>query len=130
MIERAVYPVVLTKDDKGEYLAEVPDLGGMTQGKNLAEVIAMARDLIKLCILDREEDGIDIPAPDTVKIAHKKNAIISYVDVDMQDYRMRYGTKTVKKNCTIPAWLCAKAEDMKINFSKTLQDALYQKVCL
>ena len=46
----------------------------------------------------------------------------------MISYRKKYGSKTVKKNCTIPAWLNNKAEELNINFSKTLQEALMKKI--
>ncbi len=36
--------------------------------------------------------------------------------------------KTVKKNCTIPLWLCIEAEKANINFSKTLQKALKEEL--
>lgn len=87
----------------------------------------MARDLISLLIIDYEDNGKKAPAPNTVKILKPKNAIVSYVDVDISAYRKKYGTKIVKKNCTIPAWLNTKAEEMKINFSQALQEALMQK---
>ena len=38
------------------------------------------------------------------------------------------GSKSVKKNLTIPFWLNERAEKLNINFSKTLQDALMEKV--
>jgi antitoxin HicB len=34
----------------------------------------------------------------------------------------------VKKNCTIPAWLNARAEAIGVNFSQTLQEALLAKI--
>ena len=88
----------------------------------------MARDLISLYILDNEEEGKTIALPDTVKFELPKGAILSYVDIDMASYRKKYGSKMVKKNCTIPAWLNNKAEELNINFSKTLQEALMKKI--
>ncbi len=35
---------------------------------------------------------------------------------------------SVRKNCTIPAWLNEKAEEQGINFSKILQDALLERL--
>ena len=42
--------------------------------------------------------------------------------------RKKYGTRIVKKNCTIPAWLNARAEAIGVNFSQTLQEALLAKI--
>lgn len=36
----------------------------------------------------------------------------------------KFGTKAVKKNLTIPAWLNTLAEKKNVNFSQVLQDAL------
>lgn len=36
--------------------------------------------------------------------------------------------KTVKKNCTVPLWLCMEAEKANINFSKALQKALKEEL--
>lgn len=121
------YPVIFEKEDDG-YFVTVPDLNINTQGENLPDAIMMARDLISLYILDHEEEGKDIVLPDTVDFKLPKGAILSYVDLDMASYRKKYGNKTVKKNCTIPAWLNNKAEELNINFSQTLQEALIKKI--
>lgn len=68
--------------------------------------------------------------PNTVTINLPKDAILSYVDINMDLYRQKYGNKTVRKNCTIPQWLNNKAEELNINFSKTLQEALIKKVSI
>ena len=126
-MEKMAYPVIFEKENDG-YFVTVPDLNINTQGENLPEAIMMARDLISLYILDNEEEGKKIALPNTVKFELSKGAILSYVDIDMVSYRKKYGSKTVKKNCTIPAWLNNKAEELNINFSKTLQEALMKKI--
>ena len=48
----------------------------------------------------------------------------------MDAYAEKYGSKAVRKNLTIPAWLNTFAEQKHINFSQVLTDALtalYQK---
>lgn len=55
--------------------------------------------------------------------------LVSLVTLDMDAYAEKYGTASVRKNCTIPAWLNTFAEARHINFSKVLTDgltALYQ----
>lgn len=126
-MNKLAYPVIFEKDSDG-YFVTVPDLELNTQGDTLPDAIDMARDLISLYILDKKEDNKPFNLPNTNKFTLPQHAIISYVDVDIDIYSKKFGTKTVKKNCTIPAWLNAKAEEMNINFSKTLQDALIKKV--
>ncbi|HIX84554.1 MAG TPA: type II toxin-antitoxin system HicB family antitoxin [Candidatus Megamonas gallistercoris] len=126
-MEKMAYPVIFEKENGG-YFVTVPDLNINTQGESLPDAIMMARDLISLYILDHEEEGKNIVLPDTVDFKLPKGAILSYVDIDMASYRKKYGSKTVKKNCTIPAWLNNKAEELNINFSKTLQEALIKKI--
>lgn len=129
MINDFVYPCVFEKLKEGGYTVFVPDFNSMTQGEDLNDAISMARDLIQLHILTCEEDGFELVMPNTVKIGKlTKNAFVSYVDVNMVEYREKYGRKKVKKNCTIPQYLATKAEMMKINFSQTLTEALEQKL--
>lgn len=128
MITKAVYPVVFHKCEKGDYFVEIPDLDVMTQGLDLADAIEMARDVIKLTILDLEEEGKAIPAAGSVEIAAPQDGFVSYVDIDMRGYREKYGNKSVKKNCTLPQWLCVMAEEQHINFSKVLQEALIARL--
>lgn len=126
-MNKLAYPVIFEKDNGG-YFATVPDLEINTQGNTFVEAIEMARDVISLYILDHKEEGKIFARPNTNKFTLPENAVVSYVDVDIDIYRQKFGTKTVKKNCTIPAWLNAKAEELNINFSKTLQEALIKKV--
>jgi plasmid maintenance system antidote protein VapI len=37
-------------------------------------------------------------------------------------------SKTVRKNCTVPYWLCCEAEKANINFSQVLQNALKREL--
>ena len=45
----------------------------------------------------------------------------------MDDYSERYGSKSVRKNITIPAWLNTYGEKNNVNFSKVLTDALLKQ---
>lgn len=51
----------------------------------------------------------------------------SLIVLDMDAYSEKYGTKVVRKNITIPAWLNTYGEKNNINFSKVLQEALLKK---
>lgn len=89
----------------------------------------MARDAIGLLGISMEDDGEELPKPSDLKgIEVKENEIKTLVDVDFADYRRKNDLKTVKKNCTLPSWLCYEAERQGINFSATLQEALKEKI--
>lgn len=126
-MEKVLYPVIFEKSEE-YYLATVPDLDIQTQGRDMLDAIDMARDLISLFVMDLEDLGKKVPEAGSVAFVIPTNAIVSYVDADITEYRKKYGSKIVKKNCTIPAWLNTKAEELGINFSKTLQEALLQKI--
>lgn len=55
-MKNTAYPVIFEKEKDG-YFVTVPDLNKNTQGEDLADAIAMARDLICLWIVDLEDDG-------------------------------------------------------------------------
>ena len=100
----------------------------MTQGNDLNDAIAMARDLISLWVMNLEDSKQPVPKPGSVKFDVPKGTIVSYVDANITEYRKKYGYKIVKKNCSIPAWLNTKAEELGLNFSKILQEALIEKI--
>ncbi len=122
------YPIILIPEEIG-YTVFVPDFNINTQGDDLTEAIVMARDAIGLMGIDMEDDGKIIPkASDLKDIERKENEIISLVDVDFAEYRRKNEIKTVKKNCTLPSWLCYEAEKANINFSQILQTALKKEL--
>lgn len=124
---KKAYPIILSKGKDG-YLVTIPDFNINTQGYSIAEAMDMARDAIGLMGIDMEDDNKTLPKPCSAKYDINKNDITTYVDVDFLEYRKRVDNRKVKKNCTIPYWLNVKAEKEGINFSKTLQDALIDKL--
>lgn len=122
------YPIILTPEEKG-FTVFIPDFNINTQGDDLTEAIEMARDAIGLMGIDMEDDGKTIPAASTAKdVKHTEGKIISLVDVDFAEYRRKNEMKVVKKNCTLPSWLCYEAEKANINFSQALQAALKREL--
>lgn len=122
-----VYPVVLSKNGDG-YFVTVPDFNINTEGKDVADAIAMARDAIGLNVLQLEDDGKVAPEPYSRSYQVQDDDILTLVDVDMIDYRKKCDNRTVRKNCTIPYCLNVDAEKAGINFSQVLQEALKQKL--
>ena len=122
------YPIVLIPEEKG-FTVFIPDFNVNTQGNDLTDAIEMARDAIGIMGIDLEDDGKVIPAASAVNdIKHADSEIVSLVDVDFSEYRRKNETKVVKKNCTIPSWLCYEAEKANINFSQALQSALKREL--
>lgn len=120
------------EDKKNGYTVEVPDLPGcVSEGDTLADAILMATDAASGWVLDELEDGNPVPqssAPEN--ITPEQGGFVTMLVLDMDAYSEKYGTKAVRKNLTIPAWLNTFAEKNGINFSQVLQDsltAMYQK---
>ena len=124
MLERRIaYPVVISKEDDGYYV-EIPDFDMATQGEDIADAMAMARDAIGIMGIDMEDDGKQLPVPGAVKFNVDEGDIVTLVDVDFVEYRRKVDNRAVKKNCTIPYWLSVAADKAGINYSRVLQDAI------
>ncbi|MEM5779797.1 MAG: type II toxin-antitoxin system HicB family antitoxin, partial [Lawsonibacter sp.] len=124
---KLVYPACFYRDgDTGHYTVEVPDLPGcVSGGPTLADAILMAEDAASGWVLDELEDGKPIPeASLSDAITPDPGGFVSLLALDMDSYAEKYGSKAVRKNCTVPAWLNTFAEARNINFSKVLTDAL------
>lgn len=124
------YPAVFTKEADGKYSVVFRDLEGcFTCGNNLEHAIEMAEDALALVLYGYEVDGREIPAPSELRnIEITSDEFISYVKCDTLEYRKMYSNKSVRKNVTLPEWLNAEAEALKLNFSQVLQEALMQKL--
>ena len=123
---KGAYPVIISRGAEF-YVSYVPDFQFNSQGKDLAEVIEMTRDAIGLVGIDMEDDSKTIPEPSDISTVFVSGTdLLTLVDVDFGEYRRRNELRTVKKNCTLPSWLCYEAEKADINFSQVLQNALKQ----
>lgn len=128
---KAVYPVYFTKAD-GVILVEVPDLGVLTEGKDMNEAIDMARDAMELKCVSMEDAKENIPEPSELSkmnimegtFAAEGETIVSLVDIDSSEYRRKTDMKTVRRNVALPSWLNYEAEKAQINVSRVLQEAL------
>ncbi len=121
-----VFPAVFTYD--GEYYnVDFIDLKGCsTFGNSIQDAYTMAQDAMGL-YLD-ELTNFPKPTLDFSNIDLQKNQFISFVSIDMEEYRKKFNNKAVKKTLTIPAWLNFLAEKNNINFSQILQEALKEKL--
>jgi len=125
-----VYPAVFYPDpNSSAFAVTVPDLPGCVSGGNsLSEAMAMGEDAASGWILGELEDGNEIPPASNIKDIQPDPEIgegfVSLLSLDMDAYAAKYGSKSVRKNLTIPAWLNTFAEAEQLNISKVLQDAL------
>ena len=146
---KVIYPVLFYEEKQDEYSVFVPDLANTlntnasTCGNTLEEAICMAEDLIAGLILDEIEIGNKIPKASKIeeisfeewesKLEIKSKDYISkfktYVIVDINTFAEKWGKELIKKTVNIPKWVNTKAEKLKINFSKTLEEALLEKIC-
>ena len=93
---RNAYPVFIKQDEK-DYLVYIPDLGIYTEGEDIPDAIAMAKDAIALKLVD----AIEYPEASGPKEALKKaredadetfdysDGLLTYVDVDSESYRKK-----------------------------------------
>lgn len=122
------YPIVLTPDEPG-FVVYIPDFNINTEGNDLTEAIEMARDAIGLMGITMEDEKQSLPTPSDVEnVQTEPGEFITLVDVDFSDYRRKTEMRSVKKNCTLPSWLCYEAEKANINFSAVLQAALKREL--
>lgn len=126
-----VYPVLFTKTEDC-ILVEVPDLGILTEGKDMNDAIDMARDAIELKCVSLEDAKENIPMPteiNKIKISDgvffkDGVSVISLVDIDTSEYRRKTESRTVRRNVALPGWLNYEADKAGVNVSRILQEAL------
>ena len=124
---KLIYPAIFTPFlEKNGYTVFIPDLPGcVSEGDSLIAAIDMGTDAACGWILGELEAGNSIPAPTPhEKVQVKEGSFANLLVLDMDSYTEKYGSKAVRKNITIPAWLNTYGETHNINFSKLLQDAL------
>ena len=145
---KVIYPVLFYEEKEGGYSVFVPDLekalntSASTCGNTLEEAMEMAEDLIAGLVLDEMEAGNKIPQPSRIEDVSFKNLkkrldienwnyiskFKTYIAVDISSFAEKWGKELIKKTINIPKWINTKAENLKINFSKTLEEALLQKI--
>ena len=87
-----------------------------------------ATDAASGWVLDELEEGNNIPLASALSdVEADDGSFKGLIVLDMDEYSEKYGTKVVRKNITIPAWLNTYGEKNNINFSKVLQEALLKK---
>lgn len=121
-----VFPAIFTFDGKC-YNVDFIDLKGCsTFGNSIQNAYSMAQDAMGL-YLDNMTN-FPLPSLNFSNINLKENQFVSFISIDMDDYRKKFNNKSIKKTLTIPEWLNYLAEKNNINFSQVLQEALKEKL--
>lgn len=122
-----IYPAIFHHEDNS-YWVEFPDLAGChTFGETVEETMKNAKEALEShCLALLEEKEFLPKASDIRNIKPPADGFTSLVESDITAYLQK--NKAVKKTLTIPGWLNEKATECGINFSKTLQDALIEKL--
>lgn len=121
-----VFPAIFTFDGK-YYNVDFIDLKGCsTFGDSIQNAYEMAQEAMGLFL----DDLTNFPDPtiDFSKINLENNQFISFISIDMDEYRKKYNNKAVKKTLSIPTWLNNLSEKNNLNFSQILQEALKEKL--
>lgn len=118
-----VYPAILFPDD-GAVGVSVPDLPGChTFGKDKADALIMAKDVIEMWLWDAENKNEPIP-PASESLDTTSDQTVTLIVADTDEYRRNNDNRAVKKTLSIPSWLNAQAEKANAPFSQILQEGL------
>ena len=121
-----VFPAIFTFDGK-YYNVDFIDLKGCsTFGDSIQNAYLMDQDAMGLYL----DNLTNFPKP-TLNISDivlQENQLVSFVSIDMEEYRKKFNNKSIKKTLTIPEWLNYLSEKNNINFSQVLQEALKEKL--
>lgn len=127
--DRYFFPAVFTYEDGQEIAVEFPDLDVATCGKDDADALLSARELLGITLLGLEEDGEAVPKPSKLSaLSLVPNQRAALIDVYMPAVRLAGVNKAVTRTVTVPAWLNAAALGQGFNFSQVLQEALKEKL--
>lgn len=124
-----IYTATIREED-GTFYAAVPDVPGcVTTGRSLSDAIDQITDALAACLCTLEDVGESIPAASMQDgIPHGPEDICTLIRVDTLAYRAMTDTRAVRKNVSIPAWMANRADQLGINCSKVLQDALRRQL--
>lgn len=140
------YPAIFyynSDNTNNNYQIYIPDLDAVTQGRDIPDSLAMASDLLGIRLADDIENNRPIPEPtninkleleqnkpfkddkDMIFTYSREKSFISMVNVDLSEYLG--SDQPVKKTLTIPKWADKLGNELHLNFSKTLTEAIIEK---
>ena len=121
-----IYPAIIHEDPDGLW-AEFPDLPGcQTFADTLDELLSNASEALACELVESLARGDKLPAARPMQSIPREET--SYPTLIRANINLAKASRSVKKTLTIPAWLNDRARAQGINFSKTLHDALLEKI--
>ena len=121
-----IYPAIIHEDPDGLW-AEFPDLPGcQTFADTLDELLTNASEALACELVESLARGDKLPAARPMQTIPREET--SYPTLIRANINLAKASRSVKKTLTIPAWLNDRARAQGINFSKTLHDALLEKI--
>jgi predicted RNase H-like HicB family nuclease len=83
-LDRYIFPAIFEPGEERYYVVTFPDLPGIvTQGSDIPDALAMARDALELHLYGMEEDREIIPEPTPPHLVHTSPpAFVTMIDVN------------------------------------------------
>lgn len=128
MKDKYIYPAILEQEENYINIS-FPDLEEcFTYADSIEDVLVSAKEVLELCIYEREQEGKTIPRPSNLSSSELSGKTAMYIEVWMPPVREKFNNISVKKTLTIPKWLNDVAVANNINFSQLLQSAIKNKL--
>lgn len=126
-----IYPAIFYAESDGRYSVIFPDLNDLaTYGNTLADAYAMAQEACGMYLFNTLKDGEELPAATPLNqiVPDDDSALVNLIGVNLDAVARAYDDKAVKKTLSIPAWLNTACDELGINYSKVLKDALIARL--
>lgn len=116
--------------DEDKIGVRFPDLPGcITQGDDVEDAFAMAKEALEGCLLTMEDIGQPIPEPTPFyDLEMEPGDMVCPIEVRLSLIREEEANRAVSKTVTLPNWMNVAAMNAGINFSSTLQEAIKEKL--
>lgn len=127
--ENYIYPIKVKEED-GTFLITFPDFPDkMTDTDDESDIIRSAQEVLAVCLIDNEDQGIESPEPSkATEIQLDNGEKVIYVHLWMPYLRNITKVIYIKKTLTIPQWLDMLAKEKKVNFSAVLVKGLKEEL--
>lgn len=121
-----IYPAVFHLNDNSSYTITFPDLPScITEGKDLANALYMAQDLLTQWAAYCESKGEALPPASPLEaVPHESGEFVNLVRAVVRDDR------AVRRTVSLPKWLDEQAIAAGLSLSRVLQDALKERLPL
>ncbi|MDR0896990.1 MAG: type II toxin-antitoxin system HicB family antitoxin [Oscillospiraceae bacterium] len=121
-----IYPAHFHPNEDASITVQFPDLPGcITEGKNEANALFMARDALALYIDTLRMCGEPVPPPSPAQsVPPEVGSCLVFIDADPEIYARERRNRAIRRTVSIPQWMDERAASEHISLSKVLQAAL------